>query len=168
MPDDLFRWVVAIAVALAAIAAVVQAFLFLGMYRILAELRSRIAAFAERTEPVLDSARQLLEENRPKIAEITAEALDVTRMGKAEMARISELVAEISDRARIKIASLDAAIDEATGNLQHTASTVRHAVVRPLREISGLLNGVRAALSTLVYGRREYVDRATQDEEMFI
>jgi hypothetical protein len=40
--------------------------------------------------------------------------------------------------------------------------------MKPVREVSGLLAGVRAAFQTFLSGRRPAVDRATQDEEMFI
>ncbi len=168
MPEDLFRWVIAAAVVISALAFLVQAVLVLGLYRSFKEVQRRVSALTERAEPILNSALSLVDENRPKIAAITGEAAEITRMAKVEMIRISELVAEISDRTRMKVATVDAALDDAAGNLQNAASSVRYAVLRPLREISGILNGVRAALGAFVYGRQEPVDRATQDEEMFI
>lgn len=168
MSEDVFRWIVAVAVILAAIAFLVQAFVVLGLYRAFRQTQARMQALAEKAHPILDSSRRLLDETRPKIVEITNEALEITKLAKAEMARISILVADVSDRARVKVASLDAALTDAAGTIQETVGSVRHAVVRPLREVNGMLNGVRAALGALVHGRQEYVDRATQDEEMFI
>ena len=168
MSEEAFRWVVAIGVLLAAIAIGVQAFFYVGLYLSIKQIQRRVAGLVEKTEPVLDLARRLIEENRPKITDIANEALEITRMAKAEMVRISELVTEISDRTRVKVASAEAALENAAESLHQTASSVRSAVVRPLREINGVLNGVRAALSALVRGRQEHVDRVTQDEEMFI
>jgi len=168
MSPDLFQWVVAIGIAVSAIAFLAQAVFIFGAYRSVKQMQARVASLAERAEPILDSAVRMVEESRPKILQITTEASEITRMAKVEVARISELVTDISDRARMKVAVLDAAVENAAENLQSAASTVSHAVLRPLREINGLLNGVRAALSALVHGRQAPVDRATQDEAMFI
>ena len=168
MPEDIFRWVVAAAVVLAALSFIVQAILVFGLYRTARTMQQRVTALADRVDPILESTRRLVEENRSKIAEIGDQALEITRMGKAEVARISMLVGEVSDRARLKIASLDSALDDAAGSLQNTATSVRYAVLRPMREVHGLLAGFRAGLGALVYGRQETIDRVTQDEEMFI
>jgi hypothetical protein len=45
---------------------------------------------------------------------------------------------------------------------------MKHAAMRPAREVNGLAAGVSAVISTLVRGRKSPVDAATQDEEMFI
>jgi hypothetical protein len=46
---------------------------------------------------------------------------------------------------------------------------MKHAVLRPVREVNGLAAGISAAVSTLVHhSRKPSVDQATQDEEMFI
>ena len=168
MPEDIFRWVVAAAVVLAALSFVVQTILVFGLYRTARSMQQRVAVLADRIEPILESTRRLVEENRSKFAEISDQALEITRMGKAEVARISMLVGEISDRARLKIASLDSALDDAAGSIQGTVTSVRTAVLRPLREVHGLVAGLRAGLSAMVYGRQETIDRVTQDEEMFI
>ncbi len=168
MPEDIFRWVVAIAVVLSAAAFLVQAFLVLGLYRSFKDLQRRLNGLADRAEPILQATRQMVDENRPKIHQITTEATEIIKMARVEVGRISELVNETSDRARVKIASLDAALGDAAENVSQTASSVGHAVLRPLREVNGILSGVRAGLSAFLYGRQEPIDRVTQDEEMFI
>ena len=45
---------------------------------------------------------------------------------------------------------------------------VKEAVLKPVREASGVLAGIKAAVTTLANGRRPTLDHITQDEEMFI
>jgi len=52
--------------------------------------------------------------------------------------------------------------------VQHASETVRHAMLKPVKQVDGIMHGIRAAISVVSQGRRESVDHATQDEEMFI
>jgi len=60
-------------------------------------------------------------------------------------------------------------LDDTFGRVQSTVATVHGGVMRPLREISGVSAGIRAALNHLAKGAaRPAPAQATQDEEMFI
>ena len=60
-------------------------------------------------------------------------------------------------------------LDDTFGRVQNTVATVHGGVMRPLREISGVSAGIKAALSHMVKGAtRSTPAQATQDEEMFI
>ena len=53
--------------------------------------------------------------------------------------------------------------------IENVSGTVKSFVLRPVREVNGIAAGISAMVSTLVRGRRKNsVDSATQDEEMFI
>ena len=52
--------------------------------------------------------------------------------------------------------------------VQETTAAVQHTILKPVREVNGVVSGVRAAISVLARGNRASVDHATQDEEMFI
>ena len=52
--------------------------------------------------------------------------------------------------------------------VQETTAAVQHTILKPVREVNGVVSGVRAAISVLARGNRASVDHATHDEEMFI
>jgi hypothetical protein len=52
--------------------------------------------------------------------------------------------------------------------VQHVGNNIKSAAMKPVREASGVIAGVKAAVSTYAQGRRASVDHVTQDEEMFI
>jgi hypothetical protein len=53
--------------------------------------------------------------------------------------------------------------------MENASGTVKSAVLRPVREVSGIDAGISAMVATLVRGRhKSSVDSATQDEEMFV
>ena len=65
MSEDVFRIVVTVAVALAAVAFVIQAAVMTGLYRAVKKIQ-------EKAEPLMDRAAPVIEELRPFIAKLPA------------------------------------------------------------------------------------------------
>jgi hypothetical protein len=175
MPDETFRWVVAGGVAIATLSIVVVALMTVLVYRAITRLQNRVDSMAERSEPVVDSVRTLLHENTPKVNGIMAAAQetaintrDISVIAKDQAHRFAELGRDITDRAKVQVARVDAVVDETVEQVQNLGDDLRSAVMKPMTEVSGVLAGIRAGVSTFAQGRRPDVTRATQDEEMFI
>ena len=100
--------------------------------------------------------------------EVIVRAAEITTSARDQMARLDALVTETSDCVRIQIERIDMVVGDAVTRVQETTAAVQGTILKPVREVNGLISGVRAALSTLARGNRASVDHATQDEEMFI
>jgi len=183
MSEDAFRWVVSVAVVLACIAFIVQSAVVAAAYLAakkaqktgkeiqgkLAPIIDRVHAIADTTSRIADTASRILDENRPHIAHIITEASLIAKTARQETDRIGELIDDTSKRARIRIDQIDHTVDETIAQVEQVRETVKSTVMRPAKEVNGILNGVRAALNSYAEGRRPpSVDTATQDEEMFI
>lgn len=176
MSEDVFRWVVAVAVILACAASVWQAVILAAVYRAGKkaheagkEAEHRIGPLVDRFEAILTTSSKILDENRPRIADITAEALVIARNARLQAERVSELVDDANGRAKARIAQIDEAFDQTVGQVEHASEAVKSAVLRPMKEVNGLVAGVKAALSTYAQGgNRNSPEHVTQDEEMFI
>jgi methyl-accepting chemotaxis protein len=183
MPEDVFRWVIAVAVFLACIASVVQAVILAGVYRAgkeaqkagkeaqtkLAPLVDHFEAFLATCNNFLTTSGKLLEENRPHIAEITAETLAVAKTARQQAERIGELMDDAGGRAKARIAQIDQTVGHTVEQVDHVSEAVKSAVLKPVKEVNGIVAGVKAALNTYVQGgNRNSPEHATQDEEMFI
>jgi len=118
---------------------------------------------------VLATANRIMDDTRPKIAQISAETLAIARSGRGQVERLGELLNDAGDRARNRLEQIDQTVEATVGQVEHVGDSVKRAVMRPVREVNGLAAGISAAVSTLVHGsRKSSVDSATQDEEMFI
>ena len=176
MPEDLFRWVVAGAVILACLAFVVQSVVFVLMYRVARKTQTRVLPLVDRAEPILNTAHEVLVENKAKIAEITEEAVAIAKTARAQADRIGDLLSDSAERAKARLAQIDRTVDETVEQVEHVVEQVEHVgdavktvVMKPVKEVNGLMAGMKAALTTLAgNNRRHSVDHATQDEEMFI
>lgn len=168
MSDEMFRWVVAGGVILAAISAVVQAFVVMGLAAGIKKMQARLQTTIDRAEPILDSSRRILEDTAPKIAVISTDVVDVVKMAREQTERLGDLIKDFSERAKVQVARIDGTVDHTIDQVQSATDVVKDAVLRPVREVDGFLSGLRTAVSVYARGRRESVDHATQDEEMFI
>lgn len=189
MADETFRWVVAGGVAIATLSMFTMAVVTVVMLRVISRLQDRLEGVADRAEPVVDSVRHLIAENGPKVGaimtaaqETAVNAKDVSIVVREEAKRFAEVgddfakagkdFAEVgrdlAARTRIKVAQVDAAVDETVAQVQNFGDNVRLGVMKPVHEVSGVLAGIRAGVSAYTRGRRPNVSRATQDEEMFI
>jgi ABC-type transporter Mla subunit MlaD len=130
----------------------------------------RIGRVADKAAAVLASVNHIVEDNRPRVAEVCGEAVAMAEKGRQQVDRIGELLDEAGDRARNRLEQIDGAVENTVDQVEHAGDSIRDAVLRPVREVNGLAAGISAAVSSLVKGgsRRSSVDSATQDEEMFI
>ena len=175
MPDDTFRWVVAGGVAIATLSMVVMAVMTVVLIRVVSRLQNKIDGVVDRTEPVIDSIRHLVNDNSPKVSRImtagegtAANALEISVVAKDQAYRFAEVGRDITDRAKVQVARVDAVVDDTVDQVQNLVNNVRSAVMKPVSEVSGVLAGIRAGIASFANGQRPNVARATQDEEMFI
>ncbi len=168
MPDDVFRWVIAIGVLLSLVTFVVQTALVLAMFRVTKAMQDKLLPLIDATGPLVKTIRYFADENFPKFSQMTTEASEMVKVLHAQVDRLGEVVKDISDRARAQVARIDGAVDLTVDQVQHATASVKDAVLRPVRQVDGIMQGIRAAVGVMAQGRRESVDHATQDEEMFI
>jgi len=168
MPDDFFRWAIVIGVFLSFGAFVAQTVMVWGMYKATQAMREKLNPIIDATGPLVKTVRYFADENLPKFSQMTTDATETVKTLHAQVDRLSEVVKDVSDRARAQVARIDGAVDLTVDQVTHASASVKDAVLRPVRQVDGIMQGIRAAVSVMAQGRRESVDHATQDEEMFI
>jgi hypothetical protein len=152
MPDDVFRWFVALGVLLAMIATVVQAVLFFVIYRISSKAVDKGLKIADRVEPMIDKANEIVAANAPKVTEIMSRAVEISHSATNAMATISDRVTRAIDAAERAVQKADEGIDAVVHKTEEAAGAVKDQVAKPVRNVRGVLAGVRAGLSSLRHG----------------
>jgi ABC-type transporter Mla subunit MlaD len=168
MSEDVFRWVITFGVFLAVIAFVMQAVVMFAMYRVTKATQDKLMPIAEALTPMIGTVRRFIDENSPKFSQMTSDAAEVVNTLHEHIDRLGEVVKEMSDRARAQVARIDGAVDQTVEQVQQASDAVKTAILKPVKQVDGIMHGIRAALSVVAHSRRESVDHATQDEEMFI
>ena len=175
MSEETFRWVITGAVGISTLCILAMAVVALLLYSVISKFQMRVDGVLTKIEPIIDLVRRLLTENAPKVSdiasrvkEIAVNAKDVSDVARDQAHRFAEVGRDIADRTKAQVARVDAALDETVDSVQDAGKNAKDAVLKPVREASGVLAGIKAAVSTLAQGRRPSVDHTTQDEEMFI
>jgi ABC-type transporter Mla subunit MlaD len=129
----------------------------------------RVAVFIDQANSIAANTDRIVQDVRPRIAEISTETVGIAKSGREQVERLGNLLNDAGDRARMRLEQIDHAVESTVEQVEHVGDSVKRAVLRPVREVNGLAAGISAVVSTLVRGaRKSSVDSATQDEEMFI
>jgi uncharacterized protein YoxC len=147
--------------AIIAIALMVQAAGIVFAAGFAAKLLHRVDGIAniveKKTGPILDQTTQILTELTPKIQSFTenAEQISYTVRSKVDelgvtVSQLNATVQEINGRSRIQVARVDGIVTDALIATEEIASSVQQSIKAPVRQIAGLVAGVKAGIETLI------------------
>jgi methyl-accepting chemotaxis protein len=164
-------------VALTAIAILLQAGLLLGMYLTMRKSTERMEALASEVKtkvlPTLEQVQEVLTDVRPKVTTIVANAEHATTVLRGQLERIDATVNDVVDRARLQIIRGDEMLTRTMDRVEQTTEVVQKTVISPVRQVSGLMQGITAGLECFFgRGRRNGGGRGERrpvpQDEMFI
>ena len=168
MSDVTFQYVIAGGIVLAALSFVVQAIIMLVLLRTMNQLKNKVEPLADKTGPILELVRSSMTELVPRVMAVSADAMELSKSAREQVNRLGELMTDLASQAKAQVARIDGAVESTVGSVQQAGESVKDAVLKPVREVNGVLAGIKTAISVYSHGRRQSVDHATQDEEMFI
>jgi len=147
----------------------------IALYSLATKIHAKVEEVVGKVSPFFDTTNQFVRENGAKFSdiassarEISANAKDISDVARDQAHRFADVGRDVADRAKAQVARLDSAMDETVDQVQNAGQNLKSAAMKPVREASGVIAGVKAAVSTYAQGRRASVDHVTQDEEMFI
>jgi len=168
MSDVAFQWVVASGVAFAALCFLVQAITMMVLLRTMNRLKDKIEPLADKTGPMLDLVHSSVTELVPRMLAVSNDAVELSKSAREQVNRLGAVLTEFTEMAKTQVARIDGAVEQTVGSVQHAGESVKDAVLRPVREVNGVVAGIKTAIAVYSHGRRQSADHATQDEEMFI
>jgi hypothetical protein len=165
-------------IALTGIAVMLQAGILLAMYLAMRQSGARVEAIAEdvkkRVLPAVEHAEAFLAEVRPKLQIIADNLQESTTVLPAQVERVDATVNDTVDRARLQIIRADELLSRTLDRVEQTSDMVHQTVISPVRQLSGIMQGITVGLEFL-FGGRARKNGASRDErravpqdEMFI
>jgi ABC-type transporter Mla subunit MlaD len=168
MNNDTLIQVMTAAVVLSAISLVAQAVFIFSILKAMRSLRDQVSAFLPKAEGFLATTEKTLEESRQQITAVTQKANSILDLTEKQMTRFDEVFSEAANRARVQMERVELVMDDTMSRVHETAIGLNNAVLKPMKELTGMAAGLRAAFQFLLRGGRPSVAQATADEEMFI
>ncbi len=164
-------------VALTAVAVALQAVVLLAIFLVLRKTGQRLESLATEVKtkilPTVDQVQTILAEVRPKLQVISEDVKESTAAIRDQIQRVDAAVNDVVDRARLQVIRADELLSRTLDRVEHTSEIVHRTVISPVKQVSGLMQGITAGLEFFFSGRgRHNGDRRERrpvpQDEMFI
>jgi len=165
-------------IALTAFAILLQAGILVAMYVTMRKSSQRVEALATEVRnkvlPTIEQAQSILTEVRPRLEVIAQNVEHTTTQLRSQVERVDAAVSDAVDRGRLQVIRADELLSRTLDRVEHTSEMVQKTVVSPVRQISGIMQGITVGLEFLLNrrtrgngsGRSER--RPVPQDEMFI
>jgi hypothetical protein len=168
MDEHTLITVLTVFVAVATIALLIQAAALLGTFLVIRQLRTRIFAIWPQFEEIVGVAKKTAYSTEKHLDAIGSTSNHMLGIAKQQLVKVDGLLNDASTRAKVQMERAEMVLDDTMTRVQSTVSVVQRGVLRPIREVHGIVSGVRTAIQHFGRSSRSTVDHATSDEEMFI
>jgi methyl-accepting chemotaxis protein len=153
-----------------ALGVLLQAFVLLGIFLSVRKSLTKFHAIAERAEknldPILNTTRHLLEDISPKLKVATENLVDVSHTLRQQANHASETADEILNMTHAQAARVDEMVTGTLNTVVHATTAVQSVVAAPMRQVAGVVNGLRAAFDVL--RRKQPEAHAAADGDLFV
>jgi hypothetical protein len=165
-------------IGVTAAAVVLQACILVAMYLAMRKSTTRMEALATEFKvkalPMIENAQTLLADLSPQVKVIVENASETSKDVRAQIERIDATVNDVVDRSRLQIIRADELLTRTLDRVEDASEIVHKTVVSPVRQVSGLVQGVTAGIEFFFAGRgrrnggNRESRRPVPQDEMFI
>jgi len=160
-------------IAVTAAAVVIQAGILVAMYLAVRQSTARLEALSNEVRakilPTAEMAQSMLAELKPKVETLVANAADSSVVLRKQIERVDATVNDVIDRARLQVIRADELLGRTLDRVERTTDMVHKTVVSPVRQVSGLIQGLSTGVEFFFSGRRRARQTApAAQDEMFI
>lgn len=149
MPQTIFI----IFTAVTSIGVLIQAAVLLGMYfavkKTTDEARELSAQLKQHLIPTLSVARSVIEDVSPKVKIATTNLVEASHTLRAQAEQINKTVTDVAGMAQTQASRVDDMATAVLDGLTQATAAVQHGISTPLKQVSGVLSGLRAGFDTL-------------------
>jgi hypothetical protein len=151
-------------IAVVSVAVVLQLVVLVTMAIGAAKTQKQILGIAQelhaKAVPIMDSVTRAVEKTAPKVDRITDNLVETTNVLRDKAHELDIVISEAATRARAQVVRVDTAMTDSLNTVGRVTAEVHHAVMVPVRHISGVIHGIKAGLETLVGRAKTWRDAA--------
>jgi hypothetical protein len=157
-----------------AVAVIIQAGILVALFVVVRKTTGRVEKIASEVStkalPMIETTQAMLVEVKPRVTDIVANAEESARIARTQMERLDATVSDIVDRTRLQVIRADELVSRTMDRVEETTDIVHRTVVSPIRQLSGLVQGLSAGLEFFL-GRKRRQPRdgmGVPQDELFI
>jgi hypothetical protein len=153
MDNNTTQTLLVIFVAVATASILIQAGVMIGMAIGARKAQKKLMALAEDLRlhalPVIMQSRELVQDMGPKAKSIMNDAAVISTTVRNKTEHISTLVEDVTNRAQVQASRVDGIVKGTLDGLTTAVQAIEQGVAGPVRQVNGLLNGLRAGVDVL-------------------
>ncbi|WP_158748932.1 hypothetical protein [Acidobacterium sp. S8] len=139
--------------AFTSVGVLIQAFVLLGMFIALRKATNKVHDLSDQLKqhliPALSHSRNLLEDISPKIKVATSNLVVASEVIRTQAEHLNKTMSHVTDVAETQVTRVDEMATAVLDGLTQATAAVQHGISTPLKQVSGVLNGLRAGLEVL-------------------
>jgi hypothetical protein len=159
-------------VGVTTVAVVLQAGILFGLYLAVRKTSTKLEALAGEVKtkaiPTMEQASSLMIDLRPKIETMATNLTDTSNVVRAQMNRIDATMGDVLDRTRLQVIRADELLSKTMDRVEETSDMVHRTVISPVRQVSGLIQGLSAGVEYFFGQRRRRDNVGVPQDELFI
>jgi hypothetical protein len=151
--DKSTQTLLVIFIAVAAISILLQAGFTVAMFFGARKAQKKIMALADDVRlhalPVIMSSREVLQDISPKLKIIAENLTATTATLRTKADQVGGFVGDVTGRAQAQASRVDGMVKGTLDQLTYAVQAIEHGIAAPVRQVNGILNGLRAGVDVL-------------------
>jgi methyl-accepting chemotaxis protein len=139
--------------AVTSVGVLIQAFVLLGMYFAVKKTTDKVHELSDQLKqhlvPTIATTRNLVEEISPKVKVITSNLVEASSTLRSQAEHINKTLVGVADMAEAQASRVDEMATAVLDGLTQATAAVQHGIATPLKQVSGVFNGLRAGMDVL-------------------
>jgi hypothetical protein len=153
-------------IAVAAVSILMQAGFTVAIFVGSRKAQKKITALADDVRlhalPVIMSSRELLQDVSPKLKTIVENLTATTATVRTKADQVGGFVGDVTGRAQAQASRVDGMVKGTLDQLTYAVHALEHGIAAPVRQVNGILNGLRAGVDVM---RKKTPDNHLDPEE---
>jgi hypothetical protein len=157
-------------IAIAAFSILMQAGFTVAMFIAARKTQKKVMGLAEDVRlhalPAIIASRDVIQDITPKLRVITENLTVISNTVRAKTEKVGGLVGDVTDRAQVQAVRVDGMVKGTLDHLTSAVQAIEHGIAVPVRQVNGILNGLRAGVD--VMRKKNSSNHEEPEDDLFV
>jgi hypothetical protein len=168
--DKATQTLLVVFIAVAAVSILMQAGFSMATFLAARKAQKKIMGLADDVRlhalPAIIASRDVIQDISPKLRTITDNLTAISTTVRAKTDKVGGLVGDVTDRAQAQATRVDGMVKGTLDHLTSAVQALEHGVAVPVRQVNGILNGLRAGVDVL--RRKDFTHDRESEDDLFV
>jgi hypothetical protein len=157
-------------IAIAAVSILMQAGFTVAMFIAARKAQKKIMGLADDLRlhalPAIIASRDVIQDLTPKLKTIADNLTAVSTTLRTKTEKVGGLVGDVTDRAQVQAVRVDGMVKGTLDHLTSAVQAIEHGIAVPVRQVNGILNGLRAGVD--VMRKKDFNNHRDPEDDLFV